>query len=68
MNSGTNFAHRIDLWDDDGENVVEHLAGIGDCELAMAAYQFAVQRWPKAAITLRQNALVIKDSRRRRLA
>ena len=38
------------------ETIVEHLAGIDDCELAMAAYQFAVQRWPKAAITLRQGA------------
>ena len=49
------------------ETIVEHLAGIDDCELAMAAYQFAVQRWPKAAITLRQGARVIKDSRKRRM-
>ena len=48
MKARMNFAHRIDMWDDDGENIVEQLAGIEDCELAMAAYQFAVQRWPKA--------------------
>ena len=68
MKARMNFAHRIDMWDDDGENIVEQLAGIEDCELAMAAYQFAVQRWPKAAVTLRQGARVIKDSRKRRLA
>ena len=66
MNGRTNFAHRIDMWNDDGETIVEQLAGIDDCELAMAAYQFAVERWPKTAITLRQGARVIKDSRKRR--
>ena len=24
------FSHRIDLWDEDGENVLEHLAGVED--------------------------------------
>ena len=24
------FSHRIDMWDDDGENVLEHLAGVED--------------------------------------
>jgi hypothetical protein len=67
MNSRMNFAHRIDMCDDDGETIIEHLAGIDDCELAMAAYQFAVERWPKMAITLRQGARVIKDSRKRRM-
>ena len=56
MNSRTNFAHRIDMWNEAGETIVEQLAGIDDCELAMAAYQFAVERWPKTAITLRQGA------------
>ena len=65
MKSRTNFAHRIDMCGDDGETIIEHLAGIDDCELAMAGYQFAVERWPKTAITLRQGARVIKDSRKR---
>ncbi len=67
MNSRANFAHRIDMWNDDGETIVDQLAGIDDCELAMAAYQFAVERWPKTAITLRQGARVIRDSRKRRM-
>ena len=63
----THFAFRIDLWTDDGENLVEHLAGAEDFKLAMATYQAACERWPKAAITLRQGARVIEDSRRLRL-
>jgi hypothetical protein len=33
MKTRTHFAHRIDMWDDDGENLVEHLAGLEDCRL-----------------------------------
>jgi hypothetical protein len=64
----THFAHRIDLWDDDGENIIEHLAGVEDLQVALATYRAACERWPKAPITLRQGLRVIKDSRRRRLA
>ena len=67
MKSRTNFAHRIDMWSDDGGTIIEHLAGIDDCELAMAANQFAVERSPKTAITLRQGARVIKDSRKQQM-
>ena len=35
------FSHRIDMWDDYGENVLEHLAGVEDFDLAMAAYRAA---------------------------
>jgi hypothetical protein len=30
MKNRKQFAHRIDMWDDDGENIVEHLAAVGD--------------------------------------
>jgi hypothetical protein len=56
------------MWDDDGENVLEHLAGIEDFDFAMATYLAACLRWPGAAITIRQCAQIIEDSRRRRLA
>jgi hypothetical protein len=39
------------MWDDDGENVLEHLAGVEDFDLAMATYRAACLRWPGAAIT-----------------
>ena len=67
INYRTHFAHRIDLWDADGENVIEHLAGVEDPQVAMATYVAACQRWPKAPITLRQGSRVIEDSRRTRL-
>jgi hypothetical protein len=56
------------MWDDDGENVLEHLAGVEDFDLAMATYRAACLRWPGAAITIRQGARILEDSRKRRLA
>jgi hypothetical protein len=44
------------------KNVIEHLAGVEDFEVAMATYRAACQRWPNATITLRQGARVIQDS------
>ena len=29
MKNRTHFAFRIDMWTDDGENIIEHLAGVG---------------------------------------
>ena len=55
------FSHRIDMWDDDGENVLEHLAGVEDFDLAMATYRAACLRWPGAAITIRQGARILED-------
>jgi hypothetical protein len=62
------FLYRIDMWVMDGEQVIEHLAGIEDAQLAMATYRAAVERCPGTAITLRQGARVIEDSRRTRTA
>ena len=56
------FAHRIDLWDDDGANLVDHLAGVEDLDVAAATYRAACRRWPKAKITLRQGARVVDKS------
>jgi hypothetical protein len=64
----TRFAYRIDLWDTNGENVVEHLAGVEDLQIAMDTYRSAVRRWPGGVITLRQGARVIEDSRDTRVA
>ena len=35
MNYRTHFAHRIDMWDDDGENITEHLDGVEDFDVAL---------------------------------
>ena len=51
MKDKTYFQFRIDIWDDDGNNVVDHIAYIDDFELAEATYRAAVARWPAARIS-----------------
>jgi hypothetical protein len=63
----THFAFRVDIWDDTGDSIVEHIAGVDDFEVAEATRRAAVTRWPAARITLRQGARVIEDSRRLRV-
>jgi hypothetical protein len=55
----THFACRVDVWDAAGDNIVEHIAGVDDFETAVATYR---ARWPKAKITLRQGARVVKKN------
>ena len=57
------FTFRIDSWTPDGESIVEHVAGVEDYQVALAAFPAAYQRWPGTPITLRQGACVIEDSR-----
>jgi len=52
----THFAFRVDIWDDAGNSIVEHVAGADDFEVGEATYRAAVARWPAARITLRQGA------------
>ena len=46
MKTKTHLAFRIDIWDDTGDNIVEHVAGVDDFEVAEATYRAAVARWP----------------------
>ena len=41
----THFLYRIDMWTIDGEQVIEHLAGVEDFQLAMESYHAACKRW-----------------------
>jgi hypothetical protein len=50
MKTKTHFAFRIDIWDDTGDSIVEHVAGVDDFEVAEATYRAAVARWPTARI------------------
>ena len=61
------FTFRIDRLDAYGD-ILEHIAGIEDFELAVATYEDACKRWPSEPIMLRQGARVVKDSRKTRLA
>jgi hypothetical protein len=67
MKTKTHFTFRIDIWDDSGNSIVEHVAAVEDFEVLEATYRAAVARWPAARITLRQGARVIEDSRRLRI-
>jgi hypothetical protein len=62
------FAFRIDRWDREGHTIMDHVAGIEDLMVAMAAFEAACRHWPDETITLRQGARVIEDSRKERLA
>jgi hypothetical protein len=53
----THFAFHVDIWDDTGVNIVEHVAGVDE-----ATYRAAVARWPAARITLRQGIRVVHDT------
>jgi hypothetical protein len=67
INYRTRFAYRIDMWDADGENIIEHLAGVEDLPFAKATYRAACKQWPGAPITLSEGMHVIEDNRRKRL-
>jgi hypothetical protein len=43
MKTKTHFAFRIDIWDDTGDSIVEHVGGVDDFEVAEATYR-AVKR------------------------
>jgi hypothetical protein len=49
----THFVYRIDIWTDDGQYILEHLAGVENLIVARAAYRAACERWPKARIARR---------------
>jgi hypothetical protein len=59
----THFSFRVDLWDEPGVNVIEHVAGVKYYEVALATFQAACRRWPAARITLRQGTRILEDSR-----
>ena len=61
MKHCTHFAFRIVVRTDYGW---QQLAVSSDFTTATAAYRTACECWPNAAITLRQGARVIEDSRR----
>jgi hypothetical protein len=67
MKTKTHFAFRVDIWDDTGDSIVEHVAGVEDYQVALATSAPRVNAGPGTPITLRQGARVIEDSRRLRV-
>jgi hypothetical protein len=66
MKTKTHFAFRVDIWDDAGNSIVEHVAGADDFQVAEAIYKAAITRWPKVRITVRQGIRVVHDSGQQR--
>jgi len=60
----THFSFRVDRWDQLGDNILDHVAGIEDFQVAQATFEAACKRWPGETITLRQGSRVIEDSRK----
>jgi hypothetical protein len=58
------FAFRIDRWDQLGDNILDHVAGIEDFQVAQATFEAACKGWPGETITLRQGDRIIEDSRK----
>src|SRR5262249_7436936 len=56
MKTKTHFAFRIDVWDGDGNNIVEHLAGLDNHAMAVAAYWAALGEKTKKKNTPRPSA------------
>jgi hypothetical protein len=62
LKTKTHFQFRLDLWDADGNEVLEHIAGVDDFNVAMGAYQAVLTRWPHARVILRHGARTVHDS------
>jgi hypothetical protein len=39
MKTKTHFAFRVDIWDNTGDSIVEHVAGADDFQVASATYR-----------------------------
>jgi hypothetical protein len=50
MKTKTHFAFRVDIWDDTGDSIVEHVASVDDFEVA------------EAPITARVKLIVIRHT------
>jgi hypothetical protein len=60
MSIHTSFQYSIDILAIDGETVIEHLAAVEDFCVALATYRAACDRWPGAAIALRQGGRTVE--------
>ena len=56
MKTRTHFTQRLDMSDDAGQNIIEHLAGVEDFEVAEATYRAADLR-PELVYKLSPKAL-----------
>jgi hypothetical protein len=51
MTTRAHFSFRVDRWDQLGDNILDHVAGIEDFQVAQATFEAACKRWPGETIT-----------------
>jgi hypothetical protein len=57
-----NFQNRVELWDRHGNHLHWFIAATGNIAVGHAAFEAAVANWPHERFTLRQGALLIRES------
>ena len=57
-----NFQNRVELWDREGIHLRWVIAAAGNVSIGHAAFEAAVANWPHERFTLRQGALLIRES------
>jgi hypothetical protein len=62
MKNKTHFQFRLQVWDANGDNVVEHVIGTDDFAVAQSIYRGALMRWPNSRVILRQGPHAVYDS------
>ena len=62
MKTKTHFQFRLQVWDANGDDVLERVIGTDDFAVAQSLYRAALKRWPNARVILRQGAHAVHDS------
>ena len=59
------LAYGIDVWDESGNNLIEHVGRIGDLAVARVAYRQTLAERPGKQVTMRQGIRVVMSTERR---
>jgi hypothetical protein len=62
MKPKTYFQFRLQVWDANGDDVLERVIGTDDFAVAQSIYRAALKRWPNSRVILRQGAHAVQDS------
>lgn len=58
----THFQFRLQVWDANGDDVLERVMGTDDFAVAQSIYRAALNRWPNSRVILRKGAHAVYDS------
>ena len=53
-------SYTVEVWDDTGNHIVEHIGTLGNHAAATAAFAAACEARPKSEVTLRQGIRVVQ--------